>query len=139
MFQVNKRYPELLVRAAIVSMPTTVDDQREFWLGCVGVRKDGAIVSAKNGSMRFREIPRNISKTSPANHAECRCLRKMDTGGVLYVARVSNVGLAMARPCCRCAINIQSRYISKVYYTINNQQYGIWYPNDDVDVIKSIA
>jgi len=73
----------------------------------------------------------------PAVHAEGRVLRKMDFGGTLYVARVArkDQSLQMARPCGMCQVKIKSKGIKKVYYTINNTQFGVWYPKTETDRI----
>jgi len=126
---------ELLKLAAKVAVPTYENDHRDFWLGCIGIRKDGVIVSAKNGAV---SLDLNvISSRSPKNHAEGRALRKMSKGGVLYVARVKkgDHSLGMARPCFMCQTLIISRNIEKVFYTVNENQYGIWYPKSDIDKI----
>ena len=73
----------------------------------------------------------------PTSHAEGRVLRKMDYGGVLYIARVKrkDYTLALSAACPMCQIKIKSKGIRKVYYTINDFQYGIWYVKKDCHII----
>lgn len=133
-----------LVEAAGVAMPSVVNDRREFWLGCIGIRKDGAIVSSKNGPVNL-SLPQDkfVKKTSrrnifyPTSHAEGRVLRKLGYGGILYVARVSRLtgGYTIAKPCEMCATRIKSKRVEKVYYTISNKQYGVWHVKKDIHVI----
>jgi tRNA(Arg) A34 adenosine deaminase TadA len=134
MLCLKKRYPRELLAAAINSV-TAIDskDCRMYWLGALGIRHDGAIVMSKNAPSKVESTILKI----PTTHAEGRCLLKMDNGGVLYVARISVSGLAMARPCEMCQLLIKSKQIKKVYYTINNTQYGIWDPAKDTDVVKN--
>jgi hypothetical protein len=94
-------------------------------LGAVGVRKDGVIVSAKNGSVKVSSADGD-GFSFPTAHAEHRCVKKMDVGGVVYVARVLRDGsLAMSKPCPDCERSLRGRGIKKVYYSINDVEYGV--------------
>lgn len=117
----------LLHQAAEVALPSSDIDYRDYWLGAVGVREDGVLVSAKNGAASFRTTIKSY-ELLPTSHAEGRILRKLGKGGTIFVARVSKKdgSLVMAMPCPMCQIRIRSFKVPKVYYTINSQQYGIW-------------
>jgi tRNA(Arg) A34 adenosine deaminase TadA len=96
-------------------------DKRSHMLGAVGVRADGTVVSARNGSV---VVDRHSSRRHPSCHAEMRVLAKMDVGGVVYVARVLASGrCALARPCEVC-MGALKRRVSKVVYTIADGEYG---------------
>jgi len=130
----------MLKLAAKVASPSGDQDHRNFLLGCVGIRNDGALILAKNGNIKnmFSKNLVNIeSDKSCEYHAEGRALRKMDKGGTLYVARISRKdgSFVMARPCSRCQAKIKIQKIEKVYYSINNFQYGIWNPQKDYDKV----
>lgn len=114
-------------------------DPREIWIGCIGLRTDGAIVSAKNGSI-FTTDTGDDFQLIPDVHAERRVIRKMDWGGTLFVARVRRVDLvwAMSRPCSMCQVFIKSKGIKKVFYTINKTQFGRWNPRTDEDRIFDV-
>ncbi len=129
---------DLLQLAGKVSLPTDDFDPRNFWIGCVGVRDDGAIVSAKNGAV-FSTTIENYHLI-PESHAEGRVLRKLGKRGVLYVARVAKASrdFAMSRPCPMCQNRIRSFGVKKVYYTINKDQYGVWIPDTDVDRVYNL-
>jgi hypothetical protein len=64
-------------------------------------------------------------------------LRKLGKNGIIYVSRIAKgTGkLAMARPCGICQVRIKSAKVSKVYYSINESQYGVWFPEKDTDKI----
>lgn len=126
----------LLRQAALIALPSSDIDQRSFWLGCIGIREDGVMVSAKNGAVEFHNTIENYQLV-PSSHAEGRVLRKLGKGGVIFVARVSRKdgSLAMARPCGMCQVRLKSFKVRKVYYTINDKQYGVWYPDSDTDKI----
>ena len=130
---------EMLLFAAKIALPDEENDNRGFWLGCVGLRSDGTLVFSKNGSV-FSTITENY-QLLPGSHAECRVLRKMDWGGTLYVARVARKDrtIAMARPCPICQVKIKAKGIKKVYYSINPTQWGVWNPKTDTDRIYSSA
>lgn len=126
---------QYLELAGQIALPTDKNDPRNFWLGCIGVRRDGVIVSAKNGAV-FATANYNY-QLIPNSHAEGRAMRKMGKRGTLYVTRVSKKTrmYAMARPCGVCQIRIRANNIDKVVYTINENQYGIWYPDSDTDKV----
>lgn len=121
--------------AGKVSLPTCIDDPRNFYLGCVGIRNDGALVSAKNGAAFSTAI--DNYQHMPNSHAEGRVLRKLGKGGVLYVTRIAKGSrdFAMSRPCPMCQRRIRGFGVKKVYYTINKDQYGVWLPKEDTDKV----
>ena len=108
-----------------------INKTRHFRLGCVGIRSDGAIVKSNNSS--------SISPNRTI-HAEYKLCRKMDKGGEIFVCRVKYNGgfYGMARPCIACQKLIISKNISKVYYTINDMQYGIYFPKLDLDKVYNL-
>jgi tRNA(Arg) A34 adenosine deaminase TadA len=120
------KFPTLFQVAAQVALPVGDKvDQRGYWLGAVGVRRDGVIVSARNGSA-IGEMGATQYNPSPTSHAERRCLRKLGWGGVMYVARVRRDGsVALAKPCARCQGSLKSQGVKKVFYTIDNENYGV--------------
>jgi len=130
----------LIKLAGKIAVPVSDDDRRSFWLGCVGIRNDGVMVSSRNGNIRnmFSKNTVNVeSDKSCEYHAEGRALRKMDKGGILYVARISRKdgSFVMSRPCPLCQAKIKAKKIEKVYYSINNRQYGVYYPSKDLDKV----
>ena len=117
---------ELAARIAISS-----DDNRNFLLGAVAKRKDGAIVTACNEMTKDPQ---------PMGHAEARVLRKAGYGATMYVARQTRLGkLAMAKPCPRCQAMIRSYGVVKVCYTIDDENVGIWYPQKNKRPDNSIG
>lgn len=130
---------ELLHQAALVSLPSSDNDNRNFWLGCIGIREDGALVASKNGAVEFSSTVENY-QLLPSSHAEGRVLRKLGKKGILYIARVSKEdrSLKLASPCGMCCVRIKSFDVSRVYYTINNFQYGIWNLKKDQHTIHYV-
>ena len=126
---------DLLLFAAKMALPDDNKDWRGFWIGAVGIRKDGTMVHSKNGT--FFDSTFLEYQAIPKVHAEGRVLRKMDFGGTIYVARVSRQdrSLKMARPCGMCRVQIKSKGIKKVYYTINDEQFGVWKVKENSDRI----
>lgn len=95
-------------------------DKKNYHLGCVLRRSDGALVCSKNERTK---VPQ------PYAHAEVRAIMKADKGSILYIARVTkDNSWAMAKPCLKCQVSIRSRKIKKVYYTIGPGEFGVWYP-----------
>jgi tRNA(Arg) A34 adenosine deaminase TadA len=118
---------DFLKRAARIALPNNDNDKRNFWLGCVGIREDGAVVSSRNGSTAFSSSIEHYQLV-PSSHAEGRVLRKLGKNGIIFVARVARKdgSLAMSLPCPMCQVRIRGFGVKKVYYTINSEQYGIW-------------
>ncbi len=93
---------------------------RNFRLGCVAKRNDGALVFSRN---------ERTKTPHPMAHAEARVLKKVDAGSTLWVARITADCIwSLAKPCPRCQAYIISKKVYKVYYTIGPNEYGIWYP-----------
>lgn len=91
--------------------------ERQYWIGAVGVRKDGAVVSSNNVPSRLQE---------PAAHAESRLCRKLDRGATVYVVRLRRSGgFALARPCRHCRKIMRNRGVKRCYYTITSNEYGV--------------
>lgn len=116
-------------------------DTRSFYLGVVGRRADGCIVHAKNLSVIDRSIdPNRVYRKSVQAHAEYRLTRKLGFNGTVYVARVARGTreFAMARPCELCQSVLRSYRVEKVYYSINENQFGIWFPKTDKDRVYTV-
>lgn len=122
--------------AAQAAMPSNDFDMREFWLGCVGIRTDGAIIISRNNSAFTTDVG-DAFRIVPFSHAEIRALRKLNWGSIMFVARVmrSNREYGMSRPCPTCQIFIKSKGIKKVFYTINKFSYGKWEVKTDTDMV----
>lgn len=93
-------------------------DQRTFFLGAVGIRKDGVIVQSFNAPS---------FQPSPCGHAEARLVRKLDVGATVYVARIKADGtFGSAKPCHNCQKVLKQKGVKKVYYSIDDESYGVW-------------
>lgn len=93
---------------------------RKACVGAIGFRTDGAIVHACSGGDQLH--------ISPGTHAESRLIKKLDKyAPEIYVARIrrDTMQFALARPCKTCLPFIKNRRIGKVYYTINQYEYGV--------------
>lgn len=91
--------------------------RRKYRLGAVGVRSDGAIVTANNLSCR---------KPTPYAHAEARLVRKLDFGSTVFVVRIQRDGSVVnAKPCKDCEIAMRLRGVEVCYYTISTTEYGV--------------
>lgn len=126
---------KLIEMAAKVALPSDyANERRGFFIGAVGIREDGTIVSAKNGAVEFEGTVEHY-QLLPNAHAEPRCLRKMGKRGTLYVARVlkGTGGFAMSRPCIICLPFLRAFQVRKCYYSINDHQYGVLDVAKDTD------
>lgn len=103
---------EMAARAACVKK-----DKRAFLLGALGLRRDGAAITACNGPT---DHPNRTA------HAEYRASRKLDFGSTLYVVRLlrKDKSFAIAKPCPSCQKALRAKGVSKVYYTINEYEFG---------------
>lgn len=120
---------ERLLKAAKRARSSDTDDKREALIGAIGERADGTVVSSRNSAVLDTDGKDNSVPVpfQPA-HAEWKLAKKLDTGAIVYVARVrkSDGTLAMSRPCPGCERVLRSRGVSKVYYTISPTSYGVW-------------
>lgn len=130
---------DFLLEAAELAIPTSKFDPRSFWLGAIGIRKDGALVSSRNGAVSFSSSV-DLTNVNVVSHAETRLLRKLGKDGVIFVSRVlrKDRSLAMARPCLDCQFKIRAHRVKKVYYTINDNQFGVWFPKEDKDKVYTV-
>lgn len=124
---------DLITLAARVAVSPDPNDPRGFLVGSVGVRKDGTVVSARNGAVIATDVTGRW-RSFPQAHAEARCVKKMDHGGEVYVARVSRGDgrLLMSRPCRTCQRALLSRGVKRVYYSVSETEYGVW----DLDSVE---
>lgn len=85
------------------------DDDRTYFLGAVGLRRDGVLVAACNG---------NPKEPEPEHHAEARLLKKLGKSGTVFVSRTLSDGTwAMACPCVNCRIRLYNYGTKRIYYT----------------------
>lgn len=130
----------MLLKAAEIAERRALNDSRSYFIGCIGIRQDGAIVSGKNGAVKFSD---NIRRQHilPTAHAEGRVLAKLGkNSSALYVSRVARKdgSLAMARPCKMCRVRIKAMRVNKVFYSIDNDHYGIWFVEKNYDKIFEV-
>lgn len=101
-------------------------DTRSHRLGAIGVRSDGVMVAAYNGTAYYNgAIYRQNPKRMPSMHAEARLTRKLDFYSTVYVARPMKTGLGLARPCPSCQRALRRKRVERVYYTISDNEYGV--------------
>lgn len=103
------------------------EDARHYYLGAVGIRRDGVLVASANGAHRFPESQ---------HHAEARVLRKLGKGGILYVVRtLANGDWSISTPCEGCRALIKAHRVKKVYYFNGRDIDWTEGPNYDYSVI----
>ncbi len=107
--------PSRLAEACRIAFDARRRDARSYSLAAVGERGD-AVVTATN-LLSFGVQLRA--------HAECRCIRKMGYGGVVYVARIRKDGsVGCAKPCGGCQLAAKFKNL-KIIYTISESEYGV--------------
>lgn len=106
--------PARLREAVKLAWKERFRDKRGYSLAAVGLRGD-AVVRATN------ILSLGIDAST---HAECRCLRKMGHGGIMFVARVRKDGsVGNAKPCGGCALAARHKGV-RIVYTINDNSWG---------------
>lgn len=91
-------------------------EARNFYLGCVGIRNDGAMVFSNNTKTQQPLIE---------THAEFKISKRLTPDSVLYVARILRSGdYALAKPCKPCFRALRARGVQTIYYTICNGEFG---------------
>lgn len=93
------------------------NDIRTFFLGSVGLRNDGVLVSSRNVASRDVAL---------SHHAEARLARKLTPQSEVWVARIRKNGeWAMARPCASCQNKLRMAGVSRVVYTLGPDEWGV--------------
>lgn len=106
-------------------------DQRTFFLGAVGIRKDGAFVQSFNAPSFH---------PTPCGHAETRLARKLDRGAIVYVARVRADGsFGNAKPCANCEKVLRQKGVKKIYYSLGDEEYGVLHINKNYEPVLKQA
>ena len=130
---------DMILLAAKIALPSYSEGspKKNFLFGGIGFRTDGVKVYAKNGAVMSTQVDNYL--LIPSSHCEWRLANKLDRGAVIYLARISKKdhSLVMARPCGMCAIKLRSVKVERVYYSIDPEHYGIFFPmnNDDKERI----
>lgn len=126
---------DLLRQAAKYSISKS-KDKRVYLIGAVGIREDGRMVHARNEAILDTETF-YVYKRFPESHAEARLTRKLGFGATVYVARTSRRDgtLVMARPCECCRKILKSCRVERVFYTINENEWGVWNPVTNTDIL----
>lgn len=118
------KYIDLAIRIARAgNVPRKPEENtgKNFLLGCVALRRDGAVVVASN--IRTQD-------PMPSAHSEFRCLRQAGQGATLWIARVDRAGKpCMAKPCKYCETLIRNKMVKRVYYTVNENECHVWNVN----------
>lgn len=104
-----KRLLDLAIRTA-----TKRPGSRQFLVGAVAIRADGAIVHARNEAAAL---------PCPHAHAEARLMRRAGYAPeevlVVRIARQDG-GLVMAKPCTSCEALLWAQGAKVVYYSTHN-------------------
>lgn len=112
-----KNYLRIAAKIAQGRRLRKADLKKQFYLGAVAHRKDGAMRYAFNGTAQYR---------TPEIHCEVRLSKKLDVGATVYLARMTADGnMANSRPCDNCLRALKARGVKKIFYTINNNEYGV--------------
>lgn len=113
---VKRNHLNYLRLAALLAAKRKCTNQG-FYVGAVGIRSDGVLVHAFNGSG---------NNPVAQGHAETRLSRKLDVGSIVYVARYSFLtnDLVLAKPCQNCERTLFSFGVKRIYYSISESKYG---------------
>lgn len=105
-----------------------IGPQRNFMIGSVGVRNDGAMVKSLNSPTEHPN--RNI-------HAEKKLCQKLDYNAVVYVVRIKHQdgSFGISRPCADCLKALISKRVKRIYYTIDDRSYGVIIPGKNFNSI----
>jgi phosphoribosylformylglycinamidine (FGAM) synthase-like amidotransferase family enzyme len=117
MSQIFRRFEQLMKQCY------TTEYQSGFLVMSMGIRSDGVKVFSSNGAAKFSKGQDVKIKVA---HAEQRLCRKLDKGAEVYVARVhANGNYALAASCITCRRTMKARGVSRVFYTIGPNEYGV--------------
>lgn len=129
------------------------DESLDYRL-CAVIVSGGRILSVgfnkRTKNSFVRHFQKGVREFCLATHAEQSCVlkirKKIDlTGSKIYVVRLgghNGESYAMARACTMCQRMLRNYGINKVYYSINEHQYGILKllsNGQDADEVHSIG
>lgn len=96
-------------------------DDRTYFHGAVGVRRDGVLVAACNGAPLFPE---------PKHHCEYRLTRKLGKYGIVFLVRtLANGDWADSTPCNDCENRLIHQLVQEVYFTTGKDTWTRWEPS----------
>jgi hypothetical protein len=96
------------------------DNRRDYLLGAVGERGDGAVVFARNEATQIR---------TPEAHAEFRLCSKLGLyAPLVIVVRVSKLTgeLTLSKPCSSCEKMLRRSKVCKVIYSTDQGMERLW-------------
>lgn len=97
------------------------EDDRNFYHGAVGLRRDGVLVAAQNGAP---PIP------TPEHHCEFRITRKLGRDGIIFLVRtLADGSWGDSTPCPHCQARLIRKKVKKIYFSIGKNNYAVWYPS----------
>lgn len=109
------------------------NDFNEKWMLGSVITKGGSVLAI--GMNKPKNDPAYIDFWHCSVHAEIDALKKITKGDkdakgcIMYVARICKGGdVGLAKPCTRCKATLQQANIKRVFYTIDNETYGVWNP-----------
>jgi len=125
---IGKRRKRLIELATRVAESSGNEDYRH---GAVLARGSNIlnVASNKNAHARFGKRFRRRDKGVTTHHAELGCIlgldRSVTRGADLYVVRVGNGGdLRLSKPCHMCEAALRHVGVRRVYYSINENEFG---------------
>jgi deoxycytidylate deaminase len=130
-FPISDEYPKSVQRGIFnAAKLASLSECPSFRVGAILVKNGGRVLGT--GWNWFRKTCPGSQTRNNGIHAEFHCFRRVFSkcsdldytyGAVLYVARISPHGLAMAKPCDACQDLIRCRGLKRIYYT--NREGGI--------------
>lgn len=108
-----KRYLDLAAQVSRLK-----DDDRTYFHGAVGIRKDGVLVAACNGSPK---------EPTPEHHCEYRLSRKLGKAGTVFLVRTAADGRwADSTPCSTCQARMRNKKVRRVYFSTGPGDWRLW-------------
>lgn len=105
----NNRIRKLFALACRAASRRDRRFRRDYLVGAIGIRADGARVSSQN-------LP--DCNRRACSHAETRLCRKLDFGSEVFVVRIGRDGKLMdCMPCPWCLKNLVDKGVKKCYYS----------------------
>lgn len=127
---VGCEFPWSVQRGIIYASKSALQSEcPSFKVGAVLIKNGNRVIGS--GWNWFKKTCPGSQTRNQGIHAEFHCMRRAfrkyeedyTCGSILYVARVSPTGLAMAKPCDECQDLLRYKGIKRIYYS--NREGGI--------------
>lgn len=130
--EIKQKYSKSIWSTFEIARKIALKSDYKYKLGAI-LMKGGKIINAKCNSAKTHKWATRLYKYG-SRHAELNTLINLNyeqtCNSIMYVVRTNKTNhFALSRPCSMCLNASKKMGIKKIYYTINNYEFGTIYLN----------